>query len=109
MEDRRSRLNEHAIGIGCCCGIFLEPVVFFDSMPLSLSEEFFQQVTLSYRKLLVCDHNPTDCGTEHAIMRNDTIPSFRNSFSALSLTLEKVLLGKHTTGDYFPKLLLTRI
>ncbi len=32
-------------------------------------------------------------------MRNDTIPSFRNSFSALSLTLEKVLLEKHTTGD----------
>ena len=33
-------------------------------------------------------------------MRNDTILSFRNSFSALSLTLEKVLLEKHTTGDY---------
>ena len=26
-------------------------------------------------------------------MRNDTIPSFRNSFFALPLTLEKVLLG----------------
>ena len=27
-------------------------------------------------------------------MRNDTIPSFRNSFCALSLTLEKVLLER---------------
>ena len=38
------------------------------------------------------DYNLTDCGTEGAIMRNDTTLSFRNSFVALSLTLENVLL-----------------
>ncbi len=49
-HDSSSRL--HSSGVQCR--------VLLESVPLFLSVQFFQHVTLSYRKLLICDYNPSE-------------------------------------------------